>query len=208
MKSADESKWSTKADPQHSSPLRNRDVKCLPRPQATSGPLWLHAQVDRGTQSARHRHEAGTTPSKDDESHSKPPKEMRRRRRYRKARSAKEEGRDERKADPMTNGIFANTSSFVSALPVHPSSYYPFVVMMPLPVFPVLPMFGPSQCIYINSGNVNTTYVCDSHNNNSTSSRIKKGAVLAFVVFPSSLMCRRGISGSWERRGGREGQKA
>ena len=138
--------------------------------------LPLHAG---GAQTSCYRHEAGTTPS-DGELQSEAPNTGRRRRsrRSRAARKMKVNREGGMEAHPMGNPNNPNTSPcipntlVVGGLPVQPWTYYPFMIMMPLPV---VPLVGPSQCTNINSGNVTHVNVVDSANNNSTNLSSRKG---------------------------------
>jgi hypothetical protein len=150
-------------------------------PQATSNTSrlpWLYSQSDRGTPAGR-PHEAGTTLPEDD---SEAPRNAGRRRRRRKSRASRNED--------STDGIFSSQPNMIPLIPipgvlswlVQPWAYYPppaFMVVMPLPVVPFVPMFGPSHT-NINSGNVTNVNLCNAANNNSTNLRMKKGKDACF----------------------------
>lgn len=190
------------------SPLQSQKVRWSPKnlahsvedhtsqamASASSSPR-VDSQSDKGTQPACLPHKAGTALPKD---HSEAPKRTGRRRRSRKSRAP-------RKETEMEDGLDRNFASQPNTIPFIPNTlgpgflpfpqpwaYYPppgFMIMMPLPFVPVVPMIGPSQWTNINSGNVTNVHMYDVANNNSTNLRIKKGTVLVLFSQPSPLMC-------------------
>jgi hypothetical protein len=169
-----------------------------------TGQVPIHAFGSPHIQPAHRDDDVRATPSNDCELHSEALKDMGHRRGSRKSTVGDEfvrKDKDGRKADSIGNNE-RNKNSFIQnplgqgflSCPVQPWAYYPppaFMVMMPVPVIPMGPMFGPSQWTNIDSGNVTNIHMYDSANNNSTNSRITKSTGFVLHNHQQSLMCFR-----------------
>jgi hypothetical protein len=195
MQTTDESKM----NPQFSSPNYRHQTPQNSTISSDEDHASINAQQgDWDTQATFDRREVGMTALENDEFCSEALKEKGRRRRSRKSRATREmkmDGEDGMEADQMGSGTLGNDSN-LNAIPnglapgllpsLVPSwacyALPAFMIMMPLPVVPIVPTFGPSQWTNINSGNVTHLHMYDSANNNSTNLSIRKGIVLSSSV--------------------------